>query len=102
MTGPGDVDAPAGRQSTAETLAAPTPGLAELDNTRALGSLIYTDYIYLFQAAGIVLLIAMLGCIMLTLKPGSGASRKQKIADQNARRPDQTLEVRKVPTGGGI
>ncbi len=85
----------------AETLAAPIPNLTELDNTRALGRLIYTEYIYLFQSAGIVLLIAMVGCIMLTLRPGTKV-RKQVISDQNARRPEQTLEVRKVPTGGGI
>ena len=85
----------------AETLSAPMPALTELDNTRALGHLLYTDYVYLFQAAGVILLIAMVGTIMLTLRSRPGV-RKQRVADQLARRPEQTLEIKKVPTGSGV
>lgn len=78
---------------------APTPALAEMTNTEALGSLIYTNYIYLFQASGLVLLVAMIGSIMLTHRTRPGV-KKQKIADQLAR--GRTVEVKKVPTRGGI
>ncbi len=80
---------------------APTPMLAEVSNTRALGQLIYTHYLYLFQAAGIVLLIAMIGAIVLTLRKREGV-RRQDISAQIARRPADTVEVRKVPSGRGI
>ena len=87
--------APAG----AQMLAAPT--VAGVTNTEALGRILYTDYIYLFQAAGLVLLVAMIGTIMLTLRTRSGV-RKQNISAQVARRPKDTLEIKKVPSGGGI
>lgn len=80
---------------------APTPALAEVSNTRALGQLIYTHYLYLFQAAGIVLLIAMIGAIVLTLRKREGV-RRQDIGAQIARRPEDTVEIRKVPSGRGI
>jgi len=69
-------------------------------NTEALGAVIYTRYIYLFQASGMILLVAMIGAIVLTLRSRPGV-RKQKIADQVARRPEDVLEIRKVPSGGG-
>jgi len=70
-------------------------------NTHALGAIIYTDYIYLFEAAGMVLLVAMIGAIVLTHRTRTGV-RKQRIADQNARRAENTVEVRQVETGRGI
>ncbi|MEQ9811395.1 MAG: NADH-quinone oxidoreductase subunit J [Azospirillaceae bacterium] len=70
-------------------------------NTEALGRLIYTDYFYLFQAAGMILLVAMIGAIVLTLRQRTGV-RRQKIADQLARKPSDAVVVRKVETGGGI
>ncbi len=70
-------------------------------NTRALGNIVYTDYLYLFQAAGIILLIAMIGAIVLTHRSRPGV-RKQRIADQLARQPGDTLEIRKVEIGKGI
>jgi len=85
----------------AEALAAPIAKLGELDNTRVLGSLLYTNYVYLFQGAGIILLIAMVGCIMLTHRQRPGVM-KQKVADQTARRPSDTLQIRKVTTGEGV
>lgn len=78
---------------------APIPPLAEVHNTAALGNLIYTDYIYLFQAAGLVLLVAMIGSIMLTHRVRPGV-RKQNITRQLDR--GRTVELKKVPTRGGI
>ena len=73
----------------------------DMHNTRALGNLIYTDYIYLFQAAGLVLLVAMIGAIVLTLRHKEGVKR-QNISDQVARGPATAVEVRKVKPGQGI
>jgi NADH-quinone oxidoreductase subunit J len=77
------------------------PVVSGLTNTQALGRLLYTDYIYLFQAAGIVLLIAMIGAIVLTLRRREGL-RRQKIANQLARTREASIEVRKVQPGSGI
>ncbi len=81
--------------------AAPTPPIDQVSNTEALGRIIYTEYFYLFQAAGLVLLVAMVGAIVLTLRQRSGVKR-QKIAHQLARTREESVEVVKVPTGGGI
>ena len=81
--------------------AAPIPPVDQVTNTEAIGRLIYTRYVYLFQAAGLVLLVAMVGAIVLTLRSRSGV-RKQRIGDQVARRPDDAIEVVKVTTGSGI
>jgi NADH-quinone oxidoreductase subunit J len=66
-----------------------------------LGNLLFTKYLYLFQAAGMILLVAMVGTILLTLRSREGV-RKQNIGRQLARKKAETLEVRKVPSGGGI
>lgn len=79
----------------------PAPEPDQVTNTRALGLLLYTHYVYLFQGAGVILLIAMIGAIVLTLRRREGA-RRQDIAEQIARRPSDTVEVRKVPSGRGI
>ncbi len=76
----------------------PTP--AGVSNTQALGQILYTDYFYLFQAAGIALLIAMIGAIVLTHREREGVKR-QRIAAQLAREA-RTVEIRKVTTGTGI
>lgn len=81
--------------------AAPTPDPAVISNTEALGLILYTDYVYLFQAAGIILLVAMIGSIVLTHRTRDGV-RKQVIADQNARGPKDTLEIVKVESGKGL
>jgi len=86
---------------TAGRAAAPTPAPDQVSNTQALGELIYTHYIYLFQAAGIVLLVAMIGAIVLTHRKRAGV-RKQRIHDQIGRRAEETVKVRKVETGRGI
>jgi NADH-quinone oxidoreductase subunit J len=76
----------------------PTP--AGVTNTKALGNILYTDYFYLFQAAGVVLLIAMIGAIVLTHREREGVKR-QRIASQLAR-DRRSVEIKKVPTGTGI
>jgi NADH-quinone oxidoreductase subunit J len=81
------------------TIAAPIP--TDLTNTEALGRVLYTKYIYYFQAAGLVLLVAMVGAIMLTLRHKAGVKR-QNIADQVARTRDTAIEVRKVQPGQGL
>jgi NADH-quinone oxidoreductase subunit J len=85
----------------AAVMTAPTPPAAEVSNIHALGRLIYTQYIYLFQVAGLILLVAMVGAIVLTLRHREGV-RRQKIGDQVARHREDTIEVVKVPSGSGI
>ena len=70
-------------------------------NTEALGRILYTDYIFYFQAAGLVLLVAMVGAIVLTLRHKENVKR-QVIADQVARNPATAVEVVKVKSGQGI
>jgi NADH-quinone oxidoreductase subunit J len=81
--------------------AQPIPDLATRSNTAALGDILYTDYIHFFQMAGLVLLVAMIGAIVLTLRHKQGVKR-QNIARQNARTLEEAIEVRKVETGKGI
>jgi NADH-quinone oxidoreductase subunit J len=85
----------------AKTGGAPMPPLATVTNTHALGELFYTHYIYLFQAAGMILLVAMIGAIVLTHRRRAGV-RRQLISDQIARSAKESVEVRDVPTGKGI
>ena len=73
----------------------------ELDNTRALGHLIYTDYVFLFQSAGLILMVAMIGAIVLTHRD-RGTTKRQSIAKQNARVVSDTLELVKVASGAGV
>ncbi len=79
----------------------PIPALAERTNTAAIGDVLYTKYIYLFQAAGMILLIAMIGAIVLTHRQRVGV-KKQRIATQVARRRDEAVEVKKVQPGQGV
>jgi NADH-quinone oxidoreductase subunit J len=80
---------------------APTPAPQSVTNTHALGLVLYTNYVYLFEAAGLVLLVAMVGAIVLTLRRREGV-RRQAIGRQVARRAGDTLEVKDVPTGSGV
>jgi len=77
------------------------PPVAGLSNTAQLGAVLYTDNVLLFQAAGMVLLIAMIGAIVLTLRDRT-RSRRQVIAAQLARRPADTLDVVRVPLRAGV
>jgi NADH-quinone oxidoreductase subunit J len=77
------------------------PVRPDLTNAEALGRVLYTQYFYLFQTAGLILLVAMIGAIVLTLRQREGV-RRQKIAAQVSRRRADTIEVKDVPTGSGI
>jgi NADH-quinone oxidoreductase subunit J len=83
------------------TIQMPAQHYSDITNTHALGRVLYTDYIYLFQAAGVVLLIAMVGAIVLTLRQREDV-RRQSIPRQLARTAKDTIEIRDVPTGSGI
>ena len=75
--------------------------VSEVSNTRALGRVLYTDYIYLFQVAGLILLVAMIGAITLTLRRRENV-RKQSISAQNDRTREETIQVVKVPNRIGV
>jgi NADH-quinone oxidoreductase subunit J len=79
--------------------AAPMP--ADITNTAAIGRILYTQYLYLFQISGMVLLVAMVGAIVLTLRRREGV-RHQKIVDQIGRQRARTLEIVKVASGEGV
>ncbi|MEJ0015299.1 MAG: NADH-quinone oxidoreductase subunit J [Acetobacteraceae bacterium] len=78
---------------------APMP--AGVSNTAALGRLLYTDYVFLFQAAGLLLLVAMIGAIVLTLRDRK-TSRHQSIRRQTERTVADTLEMVDVALGAGM
>ncbi len=78
-----------------------TPMAPGMTNTMALGRVLYTQYVYLFEASGFILLTAMIGAIVLTLRHKVGVKR-QNIAVQNARTPAEAVEVRKVASRQGI
>ncbi len=80
--------------------AAATPS-GTLSNTAALGEVLYTRYLYYFQAAGMILLTAMIGAIVLTLQHKAGVKRQDPGA-QIARTPETAVELRKVPSRVGI
>jgi NADH-quinone oxidoreductase subunit J len=81
--------------------AAPVADGAGLSNTEALGRILYTKYVYFFQAAGLILLVAMIGAIVLTLRHRVGVKR-QSIARQVARGPETAIEVVNVAPGQAI
>ena len=85
----------------ADNVANAAPDAAVVDNTTALGNLLYTDYIFIFQGAGLILLVAMIGAIVLTHRKRTGVKR-QNISAQNARRPEDAYDVVKVKSGEGI
>ena len=78
---------------------APVAPVTTMTNTAALGTILYTRYILLFQAAGMVLLVAMIGAIVLTLRHKAGVKR-QSIAAQVAR--PAIVDIRKVTSGSGL
>lgn len=84
-----------------DSVALPTPDIATRHNTAALGDVLYTDYIFYFQISGLVLLVAMIGAIVLTLRHKDGVKR-QSISQQVARTPETAIEIKKVETGKGI
>ena len=81
--------------------AAGAPSSGNVTNTEALGQILYTKYVYFFEAAGLVLLVAMIGAIVLTLRHKQGVKR-QDVSVQVARNPATAMEVVKVKPGQGI
>ncbi len=81
--------------------AAVTPDPAEVHNTAALGRLIYDDYILLFQLAGLILLVAMIGAIVLTLRHRPDVKRQDVVAQMH-RDPASALELKDVKPGQGL
>jgi NADH-quinone oxidoreductase subunit J len=74
---------------------------AQVENTRALGQVLYTHYAYIFQLSGLVLLVAMIGAITLTLRHRPNV-RRQDVSSQVDRRPKDVLRVEKINSGEGV
>jgi NADH-quinone oxidoreductase subunit J len=81
-------------------LASPIPPIASVSNTEALGLVLYTRYVYFFEAAGLILLVSMIGAIVLTLHHRERV-RRQDIGEQVARTPATAIELRQVRPGQG-
>jgi NADH-quinone oxidoreductase subunit J len=79
----------------------PMPSAEDVTNTHAIGKLIYTYYLYPFQLAGVILLVAMIGAIVLTLRARVGV-RKQSVGAQLARTREQSMAIIKVKSGEGL
>jgi NADH-quinone oxidoreductase subunit J len=79
----------------------PATPLPSVTNAEAIGRVLYTDYVYFFQIAGLVLLVAMIGAIVLTLKHRVGV-RRQDIGRQNARTPATGMRIVSIKSGEGI
>ena len=77
------------------------PVAANASNIEALGMLLYTRYLLIFEAAGIVLLVAMVGAIVLTRRRRSDV-RPQKVSSQVRRRPDEAIRLAQPPVGQGV
>jgi NADH-quinone oxidoreductase subunit J len=80
---------------------APTPPPSDITNTEAIGLILYTRYVYLFEAAGLILLVAMVGAIVLTLHHKRDV-RRQLVPKQVARTREESVELVEVETGRGL
>jgi NADH-quinone oxidoreductase subunit J len=85
----------------AQAVTAPIPPASAINNTQALGLVLYTRYVYFFQAAGVILLVSMIGAIVMTLQHKPSV-RRQNIAAQVARGRASSIEVVKVKSGQGL
>ncbi|MGJ5205305.1 MULTISPECIES: NADH-quinone oxidoreductase subunit J [unclassified Bradyrhizobium] len=85
--------------STPKAITAAIP--TNVTNTEALGLVLYTKYVHYFQLSGMILLVAMIGAIVLTLRHKASVKR-QDINVQNARTPEMAMAVRKVAVGQGL
>jgi NADH-quinone oxidoreductase subunit J len=81
--------------------AVPIPDAAAISNTHALGQVLYTNYVYLFQVSGLILLVSMIGAITLTLRERRDV-RRQDISLQLSRNPKDVLKVEKIASGSGV
>jgi NADH-quinone oxidoreductase subunit J len=84
-----------------KAIASPIPPSGSISNTQAIGLVLYTRYVYFFQASGVILLVAMIGAIVLTLQHKPNV-RRQNIAAQVARRRTSAIEIVKVKSGQGL
>jgi len=84
-----------------QTITAPIPPIDQIHNTQAIGLVLYTRYVYFFEAAGLILLVSMVGAIVLTLHHKERV-RRQVIADQVARNKATAIEIRHVRPGQGL
>ena len=89
----------AGAVDLGQGVSAPIP--TDISNTQAIGELLYTKYIFLFEAAGLILLVAMVGAIVLTNRRRAGV-RKQNVEAQNARRPEDAVVNMNPEVGKGV
>lgn len=80
---------------------APAPNPRQVTNTHALGKIIYTDYVFFLETAGLILLVAVIGAIVLTHRKREGVKR-QDVRHQVARRKDDTLRLHDIPVGKGV
>jgi NADH-quinone oxidoreductase subunit J len=86
---------------TQQAITSPIPPLAQISNTEAIGLVLYTRYVYYFEVAGLILLVAMVGAIVLTLQHRVRV-RRQNISEQVARTPATAIEIRHVRPGQGL
>jgi NADH-quinone oxidoreductase subunit J len=84
-----------------QAITTPIPPMGRIPNTEAIGHVLYTRYVYFFQAAGLILLVAMIGAIVLTLRHKPNV-RRQNIGDQVARLKSDAIDVVKVRPGQGL
>ncbi len=84
-----------------ENRAAPIADTAEISNTEQIGMLLYTEYVFAFQMAGLILFVAMVGAIVLTLRRRPGV-RRQKVSVQQARKVEDAMEIVKVTPKTGV
>lgn len=75
--------------------------VVSVENSKALGMVLYTDYVFPFQVSGLILLVAMIGAIVLTLRHRSGVLR-QTIGDQVSRKTTDVVEIQRVASGSGV
>ncbi|MGI9349964.1 MAG: NADH-quinone oxidoreductase subunit J [Rhizobiaceae bacterium] len=87
--------------SASNTGEAPIPDVNEVRNIEALGNILYTEYVFFFQLAGMILLVAMIGAIVLTLRHKESV-RRQNISVQVARDPKTAIQLKKVEPGQGL
>ena len=78
-----------------------SPKINEIENTKLIGNVLYTDYFYLFQISGLILLVAMVGSITLTLRD-RGQVKRQNISKQNFINANEAIEKKKIKLGEGI
>lgn len=77
------------------------PDVLDVDNTKALGNVLYTQYVFPFQVSGLILLVAMIGAIVLTLRTRGGVLR-QRVGAQVERSEADSVEIQNVSVGTGV